>query len=134
MRSSRTVCLRPGQAQPTTWMGSEAAAVSSGDARSTLGYMEFSLRSNSRDRGKGDSSGSCARPFCCHGSPPPGEPLRIMAMIEPEKQILRLPKAKLYIVLDPPPSTPRPLHDVASTGITELDHALGGLFWGDNVG
>jgi hypothetical protein len=39
----------------------------------------------------------------------------------------------LHIVPDPPPSTPRLLHDVASTGITELDHALGGLFWGDNV-
>jgi transcriptional regulator with XRE-family HTH domain len=39
----------------------------------------------------------------------------------------------LHDVPDPP--TPRPglLHDVTSTGIAELDHALGGLFWGDNV-
>ena len=32
-----------------------------------------------------------------------------------------------------PAAPPPPLDDVASTGIVELDEALGGLFWGDNV-
>jgi transcriptional regulator with XRE-family HTH domain len=39
----------------------------------------------------------------------------------------------LHDVPDPTTPTPRLVHDVASTGIAELDHALGGLFWGDNV-
>ena len=56
-----------------------------------------------------------------------------MATVQREKQILRLPEAMLRIMSDPPPSTPRLLHDVASTGIAQLDHVLGGLFWGDNV-
>ncbi|MDQ4026394.1 MAG: helix-turn-helix domain-containing protein [Actinomycetota bacterium] len=32
-----------------------------------------------------------------------------------------------------PGPAPPLLDDVASTGVAELDHALGGLFWGDNV-
>jgi transcriptional regulator with XRE-family HTH domain len=39
----------------------------------------------------------------------------------------------LHNVPDLPTPTPRLVHDVASTGIAELDRALGGLFWGDNV-
>ena len=39
----------------------------------------------------------------------------------------------LHDVPDLPAATPWLLHDVASTGIAELDHTLGGLFWGDNV-
>ena len=39
----------------------------------------------------------------------------------------------LHDVPDLPAPTPWLLHDVASTGIAELDHTLGGLFWGDNV-
>ena len=34
---------------------------------------------------------------------------------------------------DGPGPAPPLLDDVASTGVAELDHALGGLFWGDNV-
>lgn len=56
-----------------------------------------------------------------------------MATVEREKQNAHLSEAMLHSVPDPPTPTPRPVHDVASTGITELDHALGGLFWGDNV-
>ena len=54
-------------------------------------------------------------------------------MVEREKQKGRLPEAMLHDMPDPPTPTPRLLHDVASTGIAELDHTLGGLFWGDNV-
>lgn len=39
----------------------------------------------------------------------------------------------LHHVPDAASATPPLLHDVASTGIAELDHALGGLFWGDNA-
>ncbi|MGH3845319.1 MAG: helix-turn-helix domain-containing protein [Pseudonocardiaceae bacterium] len=34
---------------------------------------------------------------------------------------------------DRPTATPQLVPEVASTGIAELDHVLGGLFWGDNV-
>lgn len=39
----------------------------------------------------------------------------------------------LYDMSDPPTATPRLVHEVASTGVAQLDHVLGGLFWGDNV-
>jgi transcriptional regulator with XRE-family HTH domain len=39
----------------------------------------------------------------------------------------------LYKMLDPRTAAPGPVPQVASTGIAELDHVLGGLFWGDNV-
>jgi transcriptional regulator with XRE-family HTH domain len=35
--------------------------------------------------------------------------------------------------MHPPVATTPVLEDVASTGVAELDEALGGLFWGDNV-
>ena|SRR6476469_8539779 len=54
-------------------------------------------------------------------------------MVEREKQNGRLSEAMLHDVPDPLTPPPRLLHDVASTGIAELDHTLGGLFWGDNV-
>ena len=39
----------------------------------------------------------------------------------------------LHYVSDLPAPTPPLLPNVASTGIAELDHGLGGLYWGDNV-
>ena len=42
-------------------------------------------------------------------------------------------EAVLYGMADPPTASPRLVLEVASTGIAQLDHVLGGLFWGDNV-
>jgi transcriptional regulator with XRE-family HTH domain len=54
-------------------------------------------------------------------------------MVDREKQDVGTLEAMLHDVQDSPAPTPRVLHDVASTGIAELDRTLGGLFWGDNV-
>ena len=39
----------------------------------------------------------------------------------------------LYHMVDPLTPIPGLVPEVASTGVGELDHVLGGLFWGDNV-
>ena len=55
------------------------------------------------------------------------------ATVQRWKQILRRFEAMLHAMSDYPTATPGLVPEVASTGIAELDHALGGLFWGDNV-